>query len=99
MTQLPLFVSQILFATGIAIVLFESIVKPHFVAQIGIRRWHRWGSTSSIVVFLAVPFLAHLHGTGVPLIATSFALLFVLQASANAVRACSQHRRARKLDL
>lgn len=82
--------SQILFAVGVTIAVFEMVVKSRFIQRIGMRRSHRWGSAGSTVVFLLVPFLSRLHDTGLPLIATSFTVLLVFQACANAVRGCGQ---------
>lgn len=82
--------SQILFAVGVTIAVFEMAVKSRFIQQIGMRNSHRWGSAGSTVVFLLIPFLSRLHDTGLPLIATSFTTLLVFQACANAVRRCGQ---------
>lgn len=67
--------------------IFQVLIYPRIVKQIGARTSQRWACSVAIPVFLAYPFLPRLPDSKGVLMAASLVLLFLTNMATNAVSA------------
>lgn len=65
---------------------FQMFAYPILVARLGAKGLQRWSLACTIPAYLAIPLLTRLHGTGLPLVAASLALTFVINTAGSMVR-------------